>query len=319
MRLRFLSVLFLSIVLDLQATGQPQSMVLNAFRSKCDTLATLIQKRTSVTAVINLKSVERRNGYLDFRFTQGMGDIPWRKEDLAWLRRTLHEISPAEFAHYKIGNLYCGRTPLTQLALPAPGNDGRPSEHNWRTHDPLDKYVPIVRNEEELKYRKGLSGRQIALWQSHGYYYDAKTCRWKWQRAPLFTTVEDLYTQSYVLPFLIPMLENAGAYVMTPRERDTQKHEVIIDNDPAFSGLTQAPVSPISRECIPAMTILSLTAPRERPNARARLRAMLLRHGLQIFRSAENMPYMFHIFLFQTARSQHITPSITLEGQAIFS
>ena len=236
MRLRFLSVLFLSIVLDLQATGQPQSMVLNAFRSKCDTLATLIQKRTSVTAVINLKSVERRNGYLDFRFTQGMGDIPWRKEDLAWLRRTLHEISPAEFAHYKIGNLYCGRTPLTQLALPAPGNDGRPSEHNWRTHDPLDKYVPIVRNEEELKYRKGLSGRQIALWQSHGYYYDAKTCRWKWQRAPLFTTVEDLYTQSYVLPFLIPMLENAGAYVMTPRERDTQKHEVIIDNDPAFSG-----------------------------------------------------------------------------------
>ena len=95
MRLRFLSVLFLSIVLDLQATGQPQSMVLNAFRSKCDTLATLIQKRTSVTAVINLKSVERRNGYLDFRFTQGMGDIPWRKEDLAWLRRTLHEISPA--------------------------------------------------------------------------------------------------------------------------------------------------------------------------------------------------------------------------------
>lgn len=236
MRLRFLSVLFLSIVLDLQATGQPQSMVLNAFRSKCDTLATLIQKRTSVTAVINLKSVERRNGYLDFRFTQGMGDIPWRKEDLAWLRRTLHEISPAEFAHYKIGNLYCGRTPLTQLALPAPGNDGRPSEHNWRTHDPLGKYVPIVRNEEELKYHKGLSGRQIALWQSHGYYYDSKTCRWKWQRAPLFTTVEDLYTQSYVLPFLIPMLENAGAYVMTPRERDTQKHEVIIDNDPAFSG-----------------------------------------------------------------------------------
>ena len=46
--------------------------------------------------------------------------------------------------------------------------------------------------------------------------------------------MEDIYTQSYVLPFLIPMLENAGAYVMTPRERDTQIHEVISDNDPAF-------------------------------------------------------------------------------------
>ena len=200
MRLRFLSVLFLSIVLDLQATGQPQSMVLNAFRSKCDTLATLIQKRTSVTAVINLKSVERRNGYLDFRFTQGMGDIPWRKEDLAWLRRTLHEISPAEFAHYKIGNLYCGRTPLTQLALPAPGNDGRPSEHDWRTHDPLDKYVPIVRNEEKLKYRKGLSGRQIALWQSMVTIMTPRPADGNGSARRCFTTVEDLYTQSYVLP-----------------------------------------------------------------------------------------------------------------------
>ena len=31
------------------------------------------------------------------------------------------------------------------------------------------------------------------------------------------------------------MLENAGAYVMTPRERDTQRHEVITDNDESFS------------------------------------------------------------------------------------
>ena len=48
--------------------------------------------------------------------------------------------------------------------------------------------------------------------------------------------MEDLYTQSYVLPFLIPMLENAGACVMTPRERDVQSWEVICDNDPSFHG-----------------------------------------------------------------------------------
>ena len=46
-------------------------------------------------------------------------------------------------------------------------------------------------------------------------------------------TCEDLYTQSYVLPYLVPMLENAGACVMLPRERDVQKYEVLADNDAA--------------------------------------------------------------------------------------
>jgi len=76
------------------------------------------------------------------------------------------------------------------------------------------------------------------LWQSHGFYYEPKLTRWEWQRARIFQTVEDLYTQSYVLPFLVPMLENAGANVLMPRERDSQIAEVIVDND---GCLTRAP------------------------------------------------------------------------------
>lgn len=77
----------------------------------------------------------------------------------------------------------------------------------------------------------GLDGTTIAVWPSHGAYYNAAEDRWKWQRARLFGTVEDLYSQSYVVPLLIPMLENAGAYVMTPRERDYSETEIIIDGD----------------------------------------------------------------------------------------
>ena len=47
----------------------------------------------------------------------------------------------------------------------------------------------------------------------------------------MFQSVEDKYTQSYVLPYVIPMLQNAGAIVMTPRERDTNPYEVVVDND----------------------------------------------------------------------------------------
>ncbi len=76
-----------------------------------------------------------------------------------------------------------------------------------------------------------LSGRNVCLWQSHGRYYDEADDRWKWQRCRLFGTVEDLYTRSYVVPFLVPMLENAGAYVMLPRERDEHHAELLMDQD----------------------------------------------------------------------------------------
>ena len=79
----------------------------------------------------------------------------------------------------------------------------------------------------------GLSNRHISLWASHGRYYCNDLRRWKWQRPNLFCTTEDLFTQTIVVPYLIPMLQNAGAVVFTPRERDWQKNEIIVDNDDA--------------------------------------------------------------------------------------
>lgn len=98
--------------------------------------------------------------------------------------------------------------------------------------------APFVVRQDRPEAPKGLDGTNIALWQSHGKYFEPKLNRWEWQRARVMQTVEDLYTQSYVMPFLMPMLENAGAYVMSPRERDTNLTEIIADNDasPLLTG-----------------------------------------------------------------------------------
>lgn len=85
------------------------------------------------------------------------------------------------------------------------------------------------------KISNGLQNRHIALWASHGRYYDKVKGIWKWQRPNLFGTTEDLFTQTIVVPYLIPMLENAGAIVFTPRERDWQRNEIIVDNDDSFN------------------------------------------------------------------------------------
>lgn len=78
---------------------------------------------------------------------------------------------------------------------------------------------------------RGLQGRHLAITPSHGRYYKNDEMRWKWQRPSLYATREDLLSQSIVVPYLIPMLENAGAVVFSARERDRQPHDIIIDND----------------------------------------------------------------------------------------
>lgn len=76
---------------------------------------------------------------------------------------------------------------------------------------------------------QGLEGRHLMVNASHGRYY--KYGSWRWQRPYLFCTTEDLLTQSFVYPYLIPALERAGAVVYTSRERDPQVACAIVDND----------------------------------------------------------------------------------------
>lgn len=82
-----------------------------------------------------------------------------------------------------------------------------------------------------VEITRGLAGRHLSLWASHGLYYSKEKEQWRWQRPRLFGTAEDVFTSTIVVPYLIPMLENAGAIVFTPRERDWQTNELIVDND----------------------------------------------------------------------------------------
>jgi len=94
------------------------------------------------------------------------------------------------------------------------------------------KNIPFVYPTDPYgNYSKGMAGDIVALWNSHGRYFLTKSGGWAWQRPVLFETLEDVYTMQYILPYVVPMLENAGAYVMLPRERDVNRNEVIIDFD----------------------------------------------------------------------------------------
>ena len=149
--------------------------------------------------------------------------LPFRKELVKQAYDTIRSILPPDLKKKKLFILTDGYE-ISEL-IPFADNRKRFEIHCER---------PIV-SPIKCHYlpTKGLLNRHIALWQSHGYYFEQSLNRWEWQRARIFETVEDLYTQSFVMPFLTPMLQNAGAYVFSPRERDTNRHELIADNDNA--------------------------------------------------------------------------------------
>ncbi len=232
-------VLLLSV---LPATGQSGKTARDFYPAR-DSLKARLLRRTGVWTNLQINKVSLRGNILDFHFSQELSDYPWRTEDIEWFRDELRSLMPESYRAYALGEIYGKKTDLNTLPMPLLKRDGTPTRTRFRVKDPRDSVPALVRDGED--WPLGLSGRHIALWQSHGRYYEAKTGRWEWQRAPTHGTVEDLYTQSYVLPFLIPMLENAGACVMTPRERDPQAYEVVCDNDPSFEG----PREGMTRRC----------------------------------------------------------------------
>lgn len=140
--------------------------------------------------------------------------------------KRLAKALPRPYNKFKL-TIIAGGLPIEQLVAGSKCEKGMPNAWGKTEYEG----APWVMNDSRPYFvSHGLFDRHLSLWASHGRYYDGKKDRWKWQRPNLFGTTEDLFTQTIVIPYLIPMLENAGAVVFTPRERDWQKNEVIVDN-----------------------------------------------------------------------------------------
>ena len=224
----------ITLATSLQLLSAPQTRAQSKFEFKdcCDSLTVRLQERSGARSEpLSVRKALRRGRKLDLYFDRTLGDYPWYEGDIEWFKKEIRKYIPPKYANYSIGEIFSRNSPLKDFLTPRLANDGLPQRSLNRVPNPSTKEIDVVRKQGAQQFSKGLEHRNIALWQSHGYYYEQSLDRWEWQRACLFQTVEDMFTQSFVLPFLVPMLENAGAYVMLPRERDHNADEYIIDND----------------------------------------------------------------------------------------
>lgn len=174
----------------------------------------------------SVRSVRMHKGSLRITATIGLSYYPFREDNTKALYDSVRKVLPSKYHKTRI-ELYTDGNRIEEF-IPLAFRTKQKGYKRFTNSAERPLVEPLSRAYNPTM---GLSGRHIALWQSHGRYFDQTECVWKWQRPQLWQTCEDLFTQSFVLPYLVPMLERAGANVLLPRERDFSTHEIIIDND----------------------------------------------------------------------------------------
>lgn len=182
----------------------------------------------SMKYVLESVMTSEANRTVEIYANEVFGMQPFTPQLVEDIHQKIKLLLPSPYDTYTL-TIYAAGKNIRDLITPA-----------WTNQTAQDRYwgktsytgLPWVQNLSIAnKNTGGLQGRHLSLWASHGKYYANGDQMWKWQRPHLFCTTEDLLTQSIAVPFLYPMLERAGAIVFTPRERDWQRHEVVIDND----------------------------------------------------------------------------------------
>lgn len=151
--------------------------------------------------------------------------LPVTGDLISDLRNRVREVLPDSISDYEV-TLHVGEKPLSYFITTI---DKLPESS--RANKPF-----VVAAQPLAKAKDGMEGDIVALWASHGRYFKPGSGSWYWQRPQLFQVTEDTYTMGYILPYVVPMIENAGGYVLLPRERNINKNEVIVDNDTNDEG-----------------------------------------------------------------------------------
>ncbi|MBK5194605.1 MAG: xanthan lyase [Proteiniphilum sp.] len=178
-------------------------------------------------------ALKERRKSIEFHTNLSLSYLPMRKKIVHLIYDSIRYYLPPAQKKYRI-SVFTDEQEISHL-VPNHFRNKQIDKNRLITHKVKTALITNI-SAPINEFSKGLHNNHIALWQSHGWYYEQKLGRWEWQRARIFQTVEDLYTQSYVVPFLVPMLENAGASVLLPRERDYNTTELIIDQDGSSNG-----------------------------------------------------------------------------------
>lgn len=228
---------FIFFLIVLSTTAQNRMLILKEQLSKPLAYIYLEEMKQPSKVVIDSIDIDSNEKAIEVYASLSLSYMPMREKTVNSIYDSIRHYLPQQHKEFSL-TVFTDQQEITNL-IPnyyrksTPKDKSRAQSH--KVNAPLTKNI----SSPLPSFTKGLENNHIAMWQSHGWYYEQKLSRWEWQRARIFQTVEDIYTQSYVLPFILPMLENAGANVLLPRERDYNTTEIIVDNDQTINSTSQ--------------------------------------------------------------------------------
>lgn len=226
---RFMILVFFVLISSYAANSQNLQRLNKSANNKLKSWVSPLKewKHLGKLKMDSIRIIKERNS-ISLYFSQSLSYYPIREDNYSLFVQSIKSKLGRKFTKYNI-DVFTNGYSLAQL-IPNYYRKVIPVDSS-RISVIKEKRPVLVQKMNTAYPDKGLSGNSIALWHSHGYYFEMNLDRWEWQRARLFGTVEDISVMGYVLPYLTKMLENSGANVFLPRERDVQTHEVIVDND----------------------------------------------------------------------------------------
>ncbi len=198
---------------------------------------------TAINNVINeykVESITIDGKKCAVEVSEHLSNIPMNDSIVADIYDSLKAQLPASYQKYQL-SLVSRKHPIEAFV---------PNYLRKKSDVDKSRYLPYKTGKVALTHlsnpwqpSQGLLGRNIALWNSHGLYYDKNNDRIRWQRPALFGTVEDMLSTQIVLNYLLPMLRGAGAEVYMPRERDWHNEGVELFSTKRLNDSTTKQVS----------------------------------------------------------------------------
>ena len=171
--------------------GSAQELSADVRQKIGELLDNIAQKEISVGR-IKIDSVAVEGKTLQLFANMNCAYIPFREDNVAEIYQGVANLLPAEFAKHKVQiwtNKHCIEDFVPQALRTK-------KDKKAKTFSPKAGKPLVTRVSAPHTPSQGLQNKHIALWQSHGWYFEQELDRWEWQRARIFQTVEDLYTQS---------------------------------------------------------------------------------------------------------------------------
>jgi hypothetical protein len=127
-----------------------------------------------------------------------------------------------------------------RIASQAPAVPAKPAvaRVDWAGLPPVRRLRPDGRRYGGIGHARGgaLAGKTVYVSAGHGFYWNASLGGWRTQRGNTHELVEDLISAETIAQYLVPLLENMGAYVVTVREPDLSPAQAIVDDgEPGFA------------------------------------------------------------------------------------